>query len=101
MKSLWLERGIQIPPTANWKILRAVVLMASLSFVAKLGSTAKELVVAHQYGRGDVLDAFLIAFMLPSFCVILVAYSFNAALIPTFIQVRDQESREEIGRAHV
>src|SRR5438128_1429578 len=98
MKSLPLECGIRIPPTANWKILRAAVLMASLSFVAKLGSTAKELVVAHQYGRGDVLDAFLIALMLPSFCVTLVATSFNAALIPTFIQVRDQESREAAQR---
>ena len=98
MKSPSLECGIRIPTTANWKILRAAVLMASLSFVAKLGSTAKELVVAHQYGRGDVLDAFLIALMLPSFCVTLVAASFNAALIPTFVQVRDQKSQEAAQR---
>ncbi len=85
---------IAIPLSTNWKIFRAAVLIASLSLVVKLASTTKELVVAQGFGRGDALEAFLIAFLLPSFVVNLVAGSFNAALIPTFIQVRETEGRE-------
>ena len=62
--------------------------------MVKLAAVAKEVAVAHQFGTEDVLDAFLIAFLLPSFAINVVAGSFNAALIPTFIQVREHEGRE-------
>ena len=73
------------------KIFRAAASVAVCSAIAGLGSTAKELVVARWFGRGDALDAFLIAFLLPSFLVNLVAGSFNAAVIPTLIQVREKD----------
>ena len=62
--------------------------------MVKLAAVAKEVVVAHQFGTADALDAFLIAFLLPSFAMNVVAGSFNAALIPTFIQVREREGRQ-------
>lgn len=54
-------------------------------------SICKELVVAWKFGTKDALDAFLIAFMLPFFVTSVVAASFNAALIPTYIRVREKE----------
>ena len=80
------------------KIFNAAASVAVCSAIAGLGSTAKELVVARWFGRGDALDAFLIAFLLPSFLVNLVAGSFNAAMIPTFIQVREREGKEAAQR---
>jgi putative peptidoglycan lipid II flippase len=56
------------------------------------------LVVARWFGRSDALDAFLIAYLLPSFLVTLVAGSFNAAMIPTFVEVREREGREAAQR---
>src|SRR5262249_7458695 len=50
-----------------------------------------ELVVAYQFGAGDALDAFLIAFLLPSFIINVVGGSFNSAFVPTYVQVREQE----------
>ena len=84
--------------TPGRKIFNAAASVAVCSGIAALVSTAKELVVARWFGRGDALDAFLIAFLLPSFLVNLVAGSFNSAMIPTFIQVREREGREAAQR---
>jgi len=59
--------------------------------LVKAATVGKELVVAWRFGTGDELDAFLIAYIIPSFIVNVVAGSFNAALIPTYIRVREQE----------
>jgi len=84
--------------STNQKIFRAALVVAFFSLIAKFASTAKELVVADRFGRSDVLDAFLIALLVPSFVVNLVAGSFNGALIPTFISVRDIQGKEAAQR---
>jgi putative peptidoglycan lipid II flippase len=61
-------------------------------------ATAKELVVAQKFGTNDALDAFLIAFLLPSVAINIVTGSFNSALIPTFIKVRQEEGSETAQR---
>ncbi|MDF5730799.1 MAG: lipid II flippase MurJ, partial [Rhizonema sp. PD38] len=47
---------------------------------------------------GDALDAFLIALVVPDFIINVVAGSFNAALIPTYIQVREHEGNKAAQR---
>jgi putative peptidoglycan lipid II flippase len=47
-------------------------------------------VVAWKFGTGDDLDAFLIALVVPFLITNVIAGSFNAALIPTYIRVREQ-----------
>ncbi len=47
--------------------------------------------VAAWFGTADCLDAFLIAFLLPLFVINVVAGSFNAAFMPTFIQVTEKK----------
>lgn len=84
--------------SVNRRIFAAMVTVGGLTLVAKLLSMAKELVVANQFGTGDALDAFLIAFLLPSFAINVVAGSFNAALIPTYIQVREQDGQDAAQR---
>jgi putative peptidoglycan lipid II flippase len=80
--------------TPGRKIFNAAASVAACSALAGLASTAKELAVARRFGRGDALEAFLIAYLLPSFLVNLIAGSFNAAMIPTFIEVREREGNE-------
>jgi putative peptidoglycan lipid II flippase len=84
--------------TPGRKIFNAAASVAAFSTLVGFTSTAKELAVARWFGRGDALDAFLIAYLLPSFLVNLVAGSFNAAMIPTFIQVREGEGKEAAQR---
>ena len=98
MKLTSLQPQAPASLTPGRKIFNAAASVAVCSAIAGLGSTAKELVVARWFGRGDALDAFLIAFLLPSFLVNLVAGSFNSAVIPTFIQVREREGKEAAQR---
>lgn len=80
--------------SVNRRIFAAMITVGGFTFLVKLAAAAKEVVVAHQFGTRDALDAFLIAFLLPSFAINVVAGSFNAALIPTFIEVREQDGQE-------
>jgi len=98
MKLTSLQPQAPASLSSGRKIFNAAVSVAVCSAIAGLASTAKELVVARWFGRGDALDAFLIAFLLPSFLVNLVAGSFNSAVIPTFIQVRETEGKEAAQR---
>lgn len=75
----------------NRQILGAVVTIALGTGLVKVATLVKELFVAWKFGTGDDLDAFLVALIVPSFVVSIVASSFNAALIPTYIQVREKE----------
>jgi putative peptidoglycan lipid II flippase len=93
-----IEQKTEVSGSANKKIFWAAAIIAPLSVLSTLASTGKELVVAKWFGRSDAVDAFLIAFLLPSFVVTLLAESFNAALIPTFIQVRETEGRDAAER---
>lgn len=86
--TVWCQQSI------NRRIFIATATAGAFTGLAHLAAIVKELVVAHQFGTGDALDAFLIAFLLPSSIMNIVAGSFNAALIPTYIQVRDREGWE-------
>jgi putative peptidoglycan lipid II flippase len=77
--------------SVNRRILGAAAIVAVFTSVAKVAFFGKELVVAWQFGTLDLLDAFLIAYVVPSFAVNLVAGSMNAALIPTYVYVREHE----------
>jgi putative peptidoglycan lipid II flippase len=77
--------------SVNRQIFGAAVTVALGTVLVKVAAGAKEMVVAWRFGTGDALDAFLIALVIPNFITVVVAGSFNAALIPTYIQVREQE----------
>ncbi len=94
----FIQQMLEFPLTANRKIFQAAAVVALFSSIVLLGSVAKELVVAKWFGRGDALDAFVIAFLLPSFLANLVAGSVNSALIPAFVQVREREGKEATQR---
>ncbi|GMV51490.1 MAG: membrane protein [Nitrospira sp.] len=83
---------------SNRRVLAALFTVGGCSLLAKVSAFAKDAVVAYQFGRGDELDAFLIALVVPQFTITLLGGSLNAALIPTYIQVREQEGPEAAQR---
>ncbi|MEA5579043.1 murein biosynthesis integral membrane protein MurJ [Anabaena sp. UHCC 0451] len=109
---IWRDLGHKVQPSQNlidyWnkmtsgsinrQIFGAAVTVALFTVLVKLVAVVKELVVAHRFGTGDELDAFLIALLVPSFVINVIAGSFNAALIPTYIQVREQEGKQAAQR---
>lgn len=79
--------------SADRRVLTALMTVGFCTVVVKLAAFVKDAVVAYQFGTGDAMDAFLIALVLPQFAITLVGASLNTALIPTYIQVREQEGR--------
>lgn len=80
------------------RILAVAATVAGLSILVKLVSAGKEVVVAYQYGVGDALDAYLIAFVIPSFAVNVVGGSVPAALIPTYVELQEERGFREADR---
>lgn len=84
--------------SANTQIFAAMITVGGLTVVVKLVGGVKELLVAYQFGTSDALDAFLIAFVLPTFAINLISGSLNLAFIPSYIRVREHEGQEAAQR---
>lgn len=80
--------------TTNRRIFSAMVTVAVMTILVKLVAAAKEIAVAGYFGTGNVVDAFLIAFLLPTFAITLLAGSFSSAMMPAYIRVRDNASAQ-------
>jgi putative peptidoglycan lipid II flippase len=89
---IWCERSV------NGRIFAAIISVGGFTILVKLAAVAKQLVIASRFGTSDALDAFLIAFLAPSFAINVAAGSFSAALIPTFIEVREREGQDAAQR---
>lgn len=77
--------------STNRRIFSAMLIVAIMTGAAKLATVVKELVVAGYFGTGEMVDAFLLAFLLPMFAINVLAGSFSAAMMPVYISIRDNE----------
>jgi len=80
--------------STNRRIFSGVLVVAFITLIVKFMGAAKELVVAGYFGTGDMVDAFLFAFLLPSFAINVLAGSFSAAMMPTYIRIRNNKGEE-------
>lgn len=94
----WLPAESELPVPVGLKISRALVTVAILSALPTLVSTAKELVVARYFGRSDALDAYLIAFLLPSVIIRIVTGAFDSAFVPTYLEMKEIHGPEAARR---
>src|SRR5258707_6417838 len=76
------------------KILTDAVVVGALTLLVKLAGAAKVVFSAHLLGAGDQFDAFVIAFVIPSFLGDVLAGSLLAAFIPTLIEVREKQGAD-------
>ena len=90
MTARFLSKAFSESPNA--KILRAGFVVASFGVLTAIAMAVRELTIARYFGRDDSIDAFLIAFLLPSFIVTLVVSSLGAAFIPVFMEARKNHS---------
>jgi putative peptidoglycan lipid II flippase len=75
-------------PSAHRRVFTDAVLVGGLTAAAKLAGAAKVMATARFFGTGDALDAFLIAFLLPSFVSDVVAGSFTPTLVPVLVRAQ-------------
>jgi putative peptidoglycan lipid II flippase len=78
-------------PSLHRRVFADAVLVGALTTAAKLAGAAKVMATARYFGTGDALDAFLIAFLLPSFVSDVVAGSFTPTLVPVLVRAQTTE----------
>lgn len=76
--------------STNWRIFRDTLLVGGITSVVKIAGTAKVMVSARFFGAGDALDAYLIAFLIPSFVSDVMSGSLGPSLIPLLIETRER-----------
>jgi len=90
--------GLTTGASTNRRIFGAMLTVGALTALVKLTVAAKDLVVAGKFGTADAIDAFLTAFAVPTFAAQVIAGSFTAALVPTFVEVRERRGADEARR---
>jgi putative peptidoglycan lipid II flippase len=83
----WATRSV------NARIFADLLTVGGLTSFVKLAGALKVMVTARVFGASDELDAFLIAFAVPSFIAEIAAGSLNPSLIPTLVEVREHRGR--------
>lgn len=86
--------------SVNRRVMGATLLIGTLTLGIKVLALLKESVVAAAYGTGSSFDAFIIAQLLPMTLISIISGSLNAALIPSYIEVRDQDSPQAAHRLY-
>ncbi|MEI9811451.1 MAG: lipid II flippase MurJ [Acidobacteriota bacterium] len=73
---------------AHGRVFQNAAAVGVLTAVVKIAAAVKVAVTARYFGASDSLDAYLIAFLLPSFFVDTVAGTFTPSLVPGLIRER-------------
>jgi putative peptidoglycan lipid II flippase len=84
-------------PRTSWGMLADTVTVGGWTAVAKVAGALKVILAARLFGAGDAMDAYLIAFLAPSFFIDVLSGPLDAALIPSLIEMREKRgaSNEE------
>src|SRR5579885_2302864 len=75
----------------SWRVLLQIATVGAYTGVVKIAGGAKVVLTARAFGMSDGLDAYLIAFLLPSFLCDTLAGPLNSAFVPTFVEVRERD----------
>jgi putative peptidoglycan lipid II flippase len=80
------------------RIFTAAAVIAAVTLFVKLTAFGREMLVANYFGRADALEAYLIASTPVMFVIYLFGSSLSVALIPVFVQLREQQGQAAANR---
>lgn len=80
------------------RIVSAALAVSGTTTLVKIVGAAKVILVARAFGTSGELDAYLLAFLFPSFTGDVVAAASSPALIPLFLEARQREGAERANR---
>jgi putative peptidoglycan lipid II flippase len=81
----------------SWRMFADTVTVGGWTSAVKLIGLVKVVLAARLFGAGDAMDAYLIAFLLPSFFIDMLAGPLDSGLIPTLIGLRESRGKAEAG----
>ncbi len=80
-----------VPTSSQRQMLTDTVTVGSWTAAAKAIGALKIVIAARLFGTGDAMDAYLIAFLIPSFIADVLAAPLDTVLVPILVRRRDQE----------
>lgn len=72
------------------RVLSATIAIGFCTSITKVAGAAKVIATARYFGAGDAVDAFLIAFLIPSFIGDVIAGCFAPSVIPSLVRMRSE-----------
>ncbi len=79
------------------RLLKALGVVSSLTFVSRILGFVRDMVIAHSFGAGTGADAFLVAFKIPNFMRRLFAEgAFAQAFVPVLSAYKTQREHTEV-----
>lgn len=91
LRNVW-KRWIRV--SISREIFSVAVIVGVMTLLARVCGFFKEMVIAYRFGTSDELDAFLIALMLPYMGAGIISRSTRSALMPTYIEEREQKGTD-------
>jgi len=82
--------------STSWRMLADTATVGGWTAAVKVAGAVKVILAARLFGAGDAMDAFLIAFLLPSFFMDLLAGPLDSALIPALIELRQKHGKAAV-----
>jgi len=86
--------------TSQRRILTDTVTVGVWTAVAKAAGALKILIAARLFGTGDAMDAYLIAYLIPSFIADILAAPLDTALVPILVRRRELEGQQAAERLY-
>ena len=74
-------------------VWKNVTVVSGLTGIAKIAGVLKTIVIAHAFGAGTDLDAYLLAFLVPSFLADVLCGAIVPALVPRLIELMKHTTR--------
>jgi putative peptidoglycan lipid II flippase len=77
----------------SWRMLADTLTVGGWTAASKVAGAFKVILAARLFGAGDAMDAFLIAFLVPSFFMDILASPLDSALVPSLVELREQQGK--------
>lgn len=92
-----LRRRFTSASPTNRHIAASLCVLTLLTLLARMVETGREIVLANNFGVSEVVDAYVVAFLVPKFLLIVVADAFAVAFLPSYMTAKEAEGRRGAG----
>jgi len=88
-----LPVSVAAVPKRKAGIVADTLAVSVLAMAAKVGGAGKSIAIARVFGSGAALDAYLLAFLIPSFAIDVFCGSLVPVLVPAFVEWENRNGR--------
>ncbi|NNK88856.1 MAG: virulence factor MviN [Flavobacteriaceae bacterium] len=90
MRIPWSQISERFKELRNQPVVRNIITVGIVVLIVKLVGFYKEVVIAAEFGLSELVDTFLIAYILPGFLNEVFLNSFNTVFIPNYVMEKHQ-----------